>query len=74
MQACLKALKGSRASSESDTCSDLTFYWLPPNQVFIQWLGNQCEAFYESPIMAYKAKEGTNLHIGLWQCTFSNGF
>ena len=45
-----------------------------PGQVFIQWLGNPCEAFYESPVMAYKAKEGLNLHIGLWQCAFSNSF
>ena len=34
-----------------------------PGQVFIQWLDNLCEAFYESPVIAYKAKEGSNLHV-----------
>ena len=72
MQAHFNAWKASRASSESDTHSD---FLLAPSlaKVFIQWLGNPCEAFYELPVMAYEAKEGLNLHVGLQQwCTFSN--
>ena len=42
--------------------------------MFIQWLGNLCETFYELPIMAYTVKEGLNFGIGLWWCALSNGF
>ena len=72
MQAHFNAWKASRAFLESDTHSD--FLLAPsPAQVFIWWLGNLCKTLYEPPIMAYQAKEGSNLHIGLWWCTFTDG-
>ena len=60
IQACFKAWKASKVSPYSDTCSD---FLLAPSlsQVFIQWLGNLCKALYELPVMAYEAKESTNL-------------
>ena len=49
-----------KATSHSD------FLLAPsPCQVFIQCLSNPCEAFYESPVMAYEAKEGSNFYTGL---------
>ena len=41
--------------------------------MFVQWLGNSYKAFYELPIMAHKAKEGSNLSVSLWHGTISNG-
>ena len=34
--------------------------------------GQSMQAFYELPITAYEAKEGSNLCIGLQWCAFSN--
>ena len=32
------------------------------------------EALYELPIVAHKAKKGSNFHVGLGQCTFCDGY
>ena len=36
-------------------------------------VGQFMHTLYELPVMAYEAKEGSNLSVGLWWCTFSNG-
>ena len=41
--------------------------------MLIQWLGNSCEALYELPVMANKAKEGSYLSACLWWCILGNG-
>ena len=48
MQAHFNAWKASRASSESNTHSNIPTGSLP-GQVFIQLLGNPCKAFYKLP-------------------------
>ena len=61
IQACFKAWKASKASSDSDTHS-----------VF-QWLSDPCKALYESLVMVHKAEKSTDLHKGLRWCALSNG-
>ena len=70
IQAHFNAWKASRVSSESDTCSDFLLAPSPARCSFNGWA--ICKAFYELPVMTYKAKEGSKLCIGLQQCTFSN--
>ena len=71
MQARFNAWKAPRAFSDSDTCSD--FLLAPSPAMFVQLLGNPWKAFYEPPIMAHEAKEGSNLSVSLWWCTLGDG-
>ena len=50
-----------------------TFYWLPPWPGVHSMAGQFVQTFYELLVMAHKGKEGLNLHVDLWWCTFSDG-
>ena len=41
--------------------------------MLVPGLGNLCKTFYELPVVANKAKEGSNLGVSLQQCILSNG-
>ena len=73
MQALFNAWKASREFSESNTHSD---FLLAPSTAKCSFNGWAIHAkpFMKSPVMAYEVKEGSNLHTGLQQCTFSNSF
>ena len=72
IQACFKAWKASKASSDSGTHSVFSAGSLP-GHVFVQWLSNPFEVLYESLVMAYEAEKSTDFCIGSRQCTLSNG-
>ena len=72
IQPCSKAWKASKASSDSDTHSDFLLAPSPARCSFNSW-AIHVKPLYELPVMAYKAKEGANLCIGLRQCTLSDG-
>ena len=67
-----KALKALTASSGSDTHSDFLLAPSPERSLFSGCV-NVCEALYEPLIVAHKAKEGLNFHVGFGQHTFCNG-
>ena len=58
--------------SESDTHFDFLLAPSPAKCSFNGW-AIHAKPFYELSIMAYEAKEGSNLGVGLWQHALSDG-
>ena len=71
MPAYFNVWKASRESSESDTHSD---FLLAPSLARCSFNGWAicAKPFMKLPVIVYKAKEGSNLHIGLQQHAFSD--
>ena len=70
MQACFNAQKAFRTSSDRDTHSDFLLAPSPAKCSFNGW-AICAKTFYESPVMANEAEEGSNLSVNLQWCTLS---